>query len=165
MCNMQTRHRICHNAFKTEIQFKSPLEYHYACLKNVARYLWATKQWGIQFCSRPSNKNHNIELARLEPSEKQSQIDKLPNYPEPISAGKLIGMVDVAYANNLSKQRSTTGYVFTYSGGAVVYRSKTQPWSILIFYFKMRSFALLLYTIETVRFDSIKQGMKPVIAL
>ena len=34
--------------------------------------------------------------------------------------------MDVAYADNLSKQRSTTGYVFTYSGGAVVYQSKMQ---------------------------------------
>ena len=45
--------------------------------------------------------------------------------------GKLIGFVDAAYANDLSKQRSTTGYVFTYSGGAVVYRSKTQSLTAL----------------------------------
>ena len=32
--------------------------------------------------------------------------------------------LDAAHANNFSKQRLPTGYVFTYSGGAVVYRSK-----------------------------------------
>ena len=37
----------------------------------------------------------------------------------------------MAYANHLAKQRSTTGYVFTYSGGAVVYPSKTQSWTAL----------------------------------
>ena len=34
--------------------------------------------------------------------------------------------MDPAYGNDLAKQRSTTGYVFAYSWGAVVYRSKTQ---------------------------------------
>ena len=67
-----------------------------------------------------------------EPPEKQLQIENLPDYPEPISAGKLVGFIDAAYANNLSKRRSTsTGYVFTYSGGAVVYRSKTQTLTAL----------------------------------
>ena len=39
--------------------------------------------------------------------------------------------MDAAYANYLSKRRSTTGYVFTYSGGAVVYQSKTQSLTAL----------------------------------
>ena len=39
--------------------------------------------------------------------------------------------MDAAYANDLSKRRSTTGYVFTYSGGAVVYQSKTQSLTVL----------------------------------
>ena len=52
-------------------------------------------------------------------------------YPEPITNGKLIGFVEAAYANDVSKQRSTTGYVFTYSGGAVVYQSKTQSLTAL----------------------------------
>ena len=67
----------------------------------------------------------------MEPLEEQPQVYKLPNYPEPISTGKLVGFVDTAYTNDLSKQRLTTGYVFTYSGGAVVYRSKTQSLTAL----------------------------------
>ena len=57
------------------------------------------------------------------------QADKLPDYLE--AAGKIIGFVDAAYTNDLAKQQSMTGYVFTYSGGAVVYRSKTQSLTIL----------------------------------
>ena len=102
----------------------NPSAYHYACLKNVARYLRATKDWGIQF-SRPS-KNNDGELLASNPAELRPSTDKLPSYPEKINQGKLIGFVDAAYANDLAKRRSTTGYVFTYSGGAVVYRSKTQ---------------------------------------
>ena len=36
------------------------------------------------------------------------------------------GFVDVAHANDLQKRRSTTGVVFTFMGGAVVHKSKTQ---------------------------------------
>ena len=107
----------------------SPSEYHYACLKNVARYLRATKDWGIQF-SRPCVSN-DPELSKSEPPQAIRQVDKLPSYPESISQGKLIGFVDAAYANDLEKRRSTTGYVFTYSGGAIVYRSKTQSLTAL----------------------------------
>ena len=79
-----------------------PSKYHYACLKNVARYLSATKDWGIQQFCRPS-KNHDCELAKSELPEKQQQADKLPDYLELIAAGKLIGFVDAAYANDLAK--------------------------------------------------------------
>ena len=51
---------------------------------------------------------------------------KLPKYPEDITKDKLICFVDAAYGNDPKKRRSTTGYAFTYSGGAIVYRSKAQ---------------------------------------
>ena len=52
---------------------------------------------------------------------------KLPDYPEDITQSKLICFVDAAYWNDPRKRRSTTGYdAFTYSGGAIVYRSKAQ---------------------------------------
>ena len=78
-----------------------------------------TKDWGIQFCRL--RRNDDSKLAKSKLPDAQEQVDKLPPYPEPITNGKLIGFGDVAYANDLSKQRLTTGYVFTYSGGAVVY--------------------------------------------
>ena len=52
--------------------------------------------------------------------------DKLPVYPKTNKPNKLVGYVDAAYGNDPKKQRSTTGYAFTYSGGAIVYRSKAQ---------------------------------------
>ena len=38
----------------------------------------------------------------------------------------MIASVDASYANDPRKRRSTTGFVFTYCFGAIVYRSKTQ---------------------------------------
>ena len=57
--------------------------------------------------------------------------NELPECPEDITQGKLIGFADAAHANDLTKQRSTTGCVFTHSGGAVVCRSKTQSLTAL----------------------------------
>ena len=34
--------------------------------------------------------------------------------------------VDAAHTNDLQKQRSTTGVIFTFMGGPIVYKSKTQ---------------------------------------
>ena len=42
-----------------------------------------------------------------------------------------MAFVDAAYANDQHKQRSTTGFVFTYCGGAIVYRSKTQSITVI----------------------------------
>ena len=107
----------------------NPSKHHHACPKNVARYLRATRSWGIQ-CSRPQ-KNSDPELSKSDPPEQQDQADNSPQYPETIMAGKLIGFVDAAHANDLSKRGSTTGCVFTCSGGAVVCRSKTQSLTAL----------------------------------
>ena len=50
--------------------------------------------------------------------------DKL--HLETVKPNKLLGYVDAAYGNNPKKRRSTSGYAFTYSGEAIVYRSKAQ---------------------------------------
>ena len=42
-----------------------------------------------------------------------------------INTSKLIGLVDAAHANDLKKRYSTTGIVFTFMGGVIVYKSKT----------------------------------------
>ena len=107
----------------------SPSEYHYSCLKNIARYLRATKTWGIRY-ARP-HRNTSTELKQTQSSDYTTTDSSLPEYPEDVRQGKLIGFVDAAYANDLTKRRSTTGYAFTYSGGAIVYRSKTQSLTAL----------------------------------
>ena len=50
----------------------------------------------------------------------------LPPFPANIKQPKLMAFVDAAYTNGQRKRRSTTGFVFTYCDGAIVYRSKTQ---------------------------------------
>ena len=53
----------------------------------------------------------------------------LPPFPVDINQPKLMAFVDAAYANDQCKRRSTAGFVFTYCGGAIVYRSKTQSFT------------------------------------
>ena len=101
----------------------SPSEYHYNCLKNVARYLRATKAWGIRY-KRTGNR---ADLPDGDFSDlPKIQDDNLPEYPVDTCSDKLVCFVDAAYANDKPKRRSTTGFAFTYSGGAIVYRSKAQ---------------------------------------
>ena len=107
----------------------SPSACHCNCLKNVARCLRATKDWGIHF-SRPSA-NHDEELLKSDPPAMRRPSDELPECPDDIAQGKLMGFVDAACANDLAKRRSTTGCVFTHSGGAAVCRSKTQSLTAL----------------------------------
>ena len=52
--------------------------------------------------------------------------ESLPTFPVDVNQPKLMAFVDAVYANEQRKRRSTTGFVFTYCGGAIVYRSKTQ---------------------------------------
>ena len=43
-----------------------------------------------------------------------------------IATNKLIGFCDAAHANDLRNRQSTTAIVFTFMGGAIIYKSKTQ---------------------------------------
>ena len=100
----------------------NPEAYHYSCLKNIAKYLRTTKHWGIRY-KRAVPRD---DLPSCNDPEIFERDPKLPEYPEDIAQNKLIGFVDAAYGNDPKKRRSTTGYAFTYSGGAIVYRSKAQ---------------------------------------
>ena len=81
----------------------------------------STRSWDIRFHrSEPMNDmepgvKYDIEL----PSE-------LSAFPVDIKEPRLKCFVDAAHGNDLRQRRSTTGYVFTFAGGAVVYKSKTQ---------------------------------------
>ena len=52
--------------------------------------------------------------------------ETLPTYPDNITKPQLLCYVDAAYGNHPSKRRSITGFALTYSGGAIVYHSKSQ---------------------------------------
>ena len=100
----------------------NPSAYHYHCVKHIAKYLRSTKDWGIIF-KRSSPRN---ELDSVVKSKIPGSPITLPKYPEDIAQPKLICFVDAAYGNNPTKRRSTTGFALTYSGGAIVYKSKAQ---------------------------------------
>ena len=99
-----------------------PSKYHYHCLKNVAKYLRSTAHWGIRY--KRNGIRTDLDKGNFDDyPRKEKEIGK---YPEDITKNKLICFVDAAYGNDYKKRRSTTGFVFTYSGGAIVYRSKAQ---------------------------------------
>ena len=99
----------------------SPSANHYDKLKNIAKYLRTTRDWGIIFKRSAPRIELPVGTAKSIPMD-----DKLPTYPETRLPNKLVGYVDAAYGNDPKKRRSTTGYAFTYSGGAIVNRSKAQ---------------------------------------
>ena len=109
-------------AITTFSKFSSePSAFHYKLLRGVAKYLCSTITWGIRF-NRPSPLNLD-------------KLDKLVPYPElantkdvfPVDVNRPVLQVftNFAFRNNLTRQRSTTGIVFTYCGGAIIYQSKT----------------------------------------
>jgi hypothetical protein len=104
--------------------FAAPTAVHYQRLKGVAKYLRNTQEWGIHFWrSHP-----NLSLPLVVPQGTDvSTLESFPGLPIGACPSQLIGYVDAAYANELRKRCSTTGYAFTLAGGAIAYRSKTQP--------------------------------------
>ena len=98
-----------------------PSKDHYEFLKGIAKYLRETKNWGIKF-------TRSVVRNDLSPATLKSDVvpDKnLPPFPVDINQPQLMAFVNASYANDQRKCRSTTGFVFTYCGGVIVYRSKT----------------------------------------
>jgi hypothetical protein len=99
----------------------APSPFHYKLLKGVAKYLRSTMHWGLRYkCPK--------RLPHLPSGEPYTELQDDPNNPFPVNINLplLQCFVDAAHGNDLRKRRSTTGLVFTYCGGAVLYRSKTQ---------------------------------------
>ena len=99
-----------------------PFKYHYELLKGITKYLRETKDWGTKF-------TWSIVKNNLSPATLKYNVvpdENLPLFPVDINRPKLMAFLDAVYANNQRKRKSTTGFVFTYCGGAIVYRSKTQ---------------------------------------
>ena len=99
-----------------------PSARHYELLKGIGKYLRLTKDWGIKF-------KRTIPDPTLDDTKFKTNVELPSNLPEftvDINQPKLIAFVDASYANDPRKRRSTTGFVFRYCGGAIVYRSKTK---------------------------------------
>ena len=98
----------------------APDEAHYLALKQVCKYLRATKHWGIIYW-RPEP----LETLPAVPLEQLDWDSSLPPFP-PMEFMKLVGFVDSALANCIKTRRSVTGFVFCFAGGAIAYKSKLQ---------------------------------------
>ena len=80
-----------------------PSNYHYHCLKWVAKYLRATSNWGIRY--KRIGVRTDLEDGTFKEFKKE---DGIPDYPEDITRNKLICFVDAAYGNDYKNRRSTT---------------------------------------------------------
>ena len=97
-----------------------PSAYHYKQLRHVAKYLRSTIGWGIEF-TRPK------PMSDLPTTEEHTDLPELDEeFPVNINEAVLKGFVDASHGTDFRKMRSITGLIFTFCGGAVVYRSKTQ---------------------------------------
>ena len=115
----------------TLLKFSCPSSmYHYKLLKCLAQYLFATTDWESRF-----KKNKPLQLldANYERGFFHNTKYEVPNEPEmeellkaDITTNKLVGFCDAAHANDSRNRCSTTAVVFTFMGGAIIYKSKTQ---------------------------------------
>ena len=116
VCRVDIAYAVCYLAKFSQ----HPHQEHYTALKNVARYLRQTKDWGIVYWrSVPASSLPAVPLTAPPLDE------SLPPFPEH-DAFELAGWVDAAHGNDLETRKSVTGFVFTLAGGAVAYRSKLQ---------------------------------------
>jgi hypothetical protein len=99
-----------------------PHQEHYVALKNVARYLRATSDWGILYW-RPAPVLDlpaiDFPFATIDPD--------LPPFPTTALTEDLVGFVDASHAACQVTRRSVTGYAFCLAGAVVAYKSKLQP--------------------------------------
>jgi hypothetical protein len=99
---------------------QNPHQEHYTALKNIARYLRRTYDWGILYW-RPEPIPTLPEIPFSIPS-----IDpELPTFPL-LSPGSLTGFVDASHAACIKTRRSITGYAFCFGSSVIAYKSKMQ---------------------------------------
>ena len=99
-----------------------PSKLHYELLKGITWYLRKTKDWGIKY-------KQSVDRNNLAPVSLTSDVvpaENFPPFPVNINQPKLVAFVDAVYVNDQRKQQSTTGFIFTYLGGVIVYHSKTK---------------------------------------
>ena len=90
-------------------------------LKKVAKYLRATRTWGIHF--RRTTPDPGLPTC---PTPFLSSVSDSPAFPVLPSGPVLTCFLDAAHANDLRQRRSTTGFAFLLAGGCVAYKCKTQ---------------------------------------
>jgi hypothetical protein len=99
----------------------APHAEHYRSLKNVCRYLRATKSWGIIY-QRPKPLDGLPDI----PFEFLPEDPNLPNFPR-MDYDELLACLDAAHATDLLSRRSVTGYVIFFCCAAIAWKSRVQP--------------------------------------
>ena len=102
-----------------------PSPIHFDYLKGVAIYLKRTKHWGIRYYRESPTKHTDLPPGDFT-DPPPPLPDGFPSFPAHPTGPNPICFVDAAYANDLRKRRSTTGYAIMLAGGAIAWRSKTQ---------------------------------------
>jgi len=102
-----------------------PHDHHFAMLKKVAKYLRATKDWGIIY--RRSQPDTSLPPSNFIRSTMDAE---LPDFPT-VDTQEPVAFLDAAHANGLRNRQSTTGYAFLLCGGAISYRCKTQSITVM----------------------------------
>ena len=109
----------------------SPAEIHYGALKNVFRYLRATKSDGIYYWRKKPLQLPTLQkstLPKMYSDEKECNEIKLhmrENNQHKNNA-HLMGYVDSDWAGDVSHRRSITGIAIFYGGAVIAYKSKFQ---------------------------------------
>lgn len=81
-----------------------------------------TQHWKIYY--KKSSRDPTLPTSTFTPIQPDPSLDP---FPIAASSATLLGFVDAAHANDLCNRRSTTGYTFTLCGGAIMWKSKSQP--------------------------------------
>ena len=117
ICRLDIGYAVCFLARFSD----APHDEHYKALKQVCRYLRATKSWGILY-KRPE------PLADLpdDPFDWIAEDSSLPPFPV-FEFDRLVGFLDAAHATDLKTRRSVTGYLLILCGAAIAWKSRIQP--------------------------------------
>jgi hypothetical protein len=100
----------------------NPHREHYLALKNIARYLRRTFDWGIIYW-RPNSIPTTLPDISFCPPPVDPDLPPFPTLPP----DTLVGFVDASHAACLRTRRSITGLAFCYGGSVIAYKSKFQP--------------------------------------
>ena len=95
-----------------------PAKEHYLAVKNLFRYLHATKDDGILYWRKTPSQHKSLVISPT-PTIFHQKVDKPGN-----DSNNLIGSVDSDWANDFNERRSISGIVFYLAGGAVHYKTR-----------------------------------------
>ena len=113
-------------AFMKLAQYSTkPQQIHFEAIKQVYRYLQATKEEGIYFWRKQPQLNlpeHPLPTTKQDTNYDEYNIETCHGY----SANVLHGAVDSDFAGDTTHRKSVTGIALRLAGGTVLYKSRYQ---------------------------------------